>query len=580
MTDTPATAKAAIQAKVQSQVIRYALELIVEDMAQSLMRTARSVVIKESQDLSCCIFDRRGRVVVQSNHAPMLLAGSAYTIEAAIEQLGARGFKDGDIVMANDPYRGGQHLMDVMMISPVFVDGEHVGYVSCLAHHSDLGGASPGGVAGGLRDIYSEGLCFPFVRAYIEGEENRDLFAMIEANVRAPYKTLSDMRAQVAACLTGIRRYKETIARFGLPAIEAAADMLIRETEERMTVGLDKLPDGEFTGEEWVDDDGVTDQPAHIVVRIKKRGRELEIDLTESSDQVQGNINCPLATVMAAVQYPFTCALDNTVCANHGMFKVLKFKTRKGSILDPVRPAAVAARTNVSLKVQEATIKALAKMLPGKMMATSHGQMTHMAIVGDDPSHHRTFIYNDLAGGGAGARPTKDGRDGQDTHLGRFMNTPTEMIEHEFPVRCHRYELVPDSGGAGLYRGALAVLRDIEILTEKALFSRYGDRQKFRPQGLDGGGDAEPGRFVLNPGRDDKRLKSKGVDEVKQGDVLRIVTPGGAGYGDPRKRDIRAIAADLADGKTSEDFVMRHYGADKLFEAKRLLAGTHRAAAE
>src|SRR5262249_19398265 len=184
------------------------------------------------------------------------------------------------------------------------------------------------------------------------------------------------------------------------------------------------------------------------------------------------------------------------------------------------------------------------------------------------------------AGGGAGARPTKDARDGQDTHLARFMNTPTEMIEHEFPVRCHRYELVPDSGGAGTYRGALAIQRDVEVLTEKALFSRYGDRQKFRPQGLDGGGDGEPGKFVLNPGREDRRLKSKGVDEVKKGDVLRIVTPGGAGYGDPKRRDVRLIAADLAGGKTSEEFVLRHYGREKLFEAKRMLAGASKAAAE
>lgn len=560
-----------VQARVQSQVVRYALELIVEDMAQSLMRTARSVVIKESQDISCCLFDRHGRVVVQSNHAPMLLAGSAYTIQSAIEQLGGKQLQEGDIIMANDPYKGGQHLMDVMMIAPVYLDGEQVGYVSCLAHHSDLGGASPGGVAGGLRDIYSEGLCFPFVRAYIAGEENPDIFAMISANVRAPYKTLSDMRAQVAAILTGIRRYKETIGRFGLEVLETSSDMLIRETSERMIAGLDKLPDGEFTGEEVVDDDGVTDDPAYIRVKIIKQGKDLTVDLTESSDQVAGNINCPLATVMAAVQYPFTVVLDNTVAANHGMFDVLKFKTRKGSLLDPVRPAAVAARTNVSLKVQEATMKALAKMVPGQVQAPSHGQMTHMALVGDDPVQDRTFIYNDLAGGGAGARPTKDGRDGQDTHLGRFMNTPNEMIEHEFPVRIHQYSLVPDSAGAGKYRGALAITRDVEVLTEKATFSRYGDRQKFPVEGAEGGGQGQPGAFTLNPDGEGRRIKSKGVDEVAKGDILRITTPGGGGYGDPKDRDPALLAQDIADGKITEAFALENYGADKVAEAKALI---------
>jgi N-methylhydantoinase B len=574
MNDMPKVNKAEVQARVQSQVVRYALELIVEDMAQALMRTARSVVIKESQDLSCCLFDRHGRVVVQSNHAPMLLAGSAYTIQSAIDQLGGKALQDGDIIMANDPYRGGQHLMDVMMIAPVYVDGEMVGYVSCLAHHSDLGGASPGGVAGGLRDIYSEGLCFPFVRAYIAGEENPDIFGMIEANVRAPYKTLSDMRAQVAAIVTGLRRYKETIGRFGLGVIEASADMLIKETAERMLAGLDKLPDGEFVGEEVVDDDGVTDEPAYIKVKVKKYGKDLTVDLTECSDQVKGNINCPLATVMAAVQYPFTVVLDNSVAANHGMFEVIKFETRKGSLLDPVRPAAVAARTNVSLKVQEATMKAIAKMLPGTVQAPSHGQMTHMALVGKDPVMDRTFIYNDLAGGGAGGRPTKDARDGQDSHLARFMNTPNEMIEHEFPVRIKRYGLVPDTGGAGTYRGALAITRDVEVLVDRATFARYGDRQKFEVEGGEGGGPGTAGSFILNPDSAATKLKSKGVDEVQQGDILRITTPGGGGWGDPKNRDIRLIAQDLVDGKTTEAFVERWYGADKLAEAQALIAGT------
>lgn len=580
MTVMPKLTKSEVQAKVQSQVVRYALELIVDDMAQSLMRTARSIVIKESQDLSCCIFDRSGRVIVQSNHAPMLLAGSAYTIESCIAHLAERGFDEGDIVVTNDPYRGGQHLMDVVMISPVFHQGEHVGYVSCLAHHSDLGGASPGGVAGGLRDIYSEGLCFPFVKLCIKGQENRDLMDMIAANIRVPHKTLSDMRAQIAACVTGVRRFKEAIDRFTLAGIEDAADRLIQETTDRMFAGLPKIPDGTWIGEEWVDDDGITDKPVRIVVKIVKRGNDVTVDLTESDDQVEGNINCPLATVMAAVQYPFICAIDNSVCANHGMFAVLKFKTRKGSVLDPVRPAAVAARTNVSLKVQEATIKALAKAVPGSMMATSHGQMTHMAVVGVDPRTGKPFVANDLAGGGAGGRPTKDGRDGQDTHLARFMNTPNEMIEHEFPIRVRQYGLVPDSAGAGQYRGALGLVRDVEVLVDKATFSRYSDRHKFPVAGAAGGTDGKPGAMVLNPGRENVKLKSKGVDEVKKGDVVRVITPGGGGYGDPARRDPALLAQDLVEGKITEAFALAHYGAEKVAAAKRLLAGEPRAAAE
>src|SRR5258708_7464605 len=206
------------EAKIQSQVVRFALELVPDDMASTLMRPARSTVIKEVQDLSCALYDRHGRVVVQSNHAPMLLAGSTLTMTSALAAMKKRPVEPGDLLIANDPYSGGQHLMDVAMLAPVFRDGALVGYVGSVAHHSDLGGASPGGVAGGLRDIFSEGLCFPFLRLYQRGVENPDLFAMIEANIRVPHKTLGDIRAQAASCFTGVRRYLETIARVGLDA--------------------------------------------------------------------------------------------------------------------------------------------------------------------------------------------------------------------------------------------------------------------------------------------------------------------------------------------------------------------------
>ncbi len=546
--------------RVQAQVIRYALETVAEDMARTLMRTARSTVIKEVQDLSCALFDRHGRVVVQSKHAPMLLAGSTLTMNEAIKHLDGKILADGDVIIANDPFRGGQHIMDVMMISPVYRGTQFIGYVGSVAHHSDLGGASPGGVAGGLTEIFAEGLCFPFVRLYIGGEENPDLFALIENNIRVPHKTLGDMRAQASACLTGIRRYLDVIDRFGLETVENCNDMLIAETEQRLIAGLDRLPDGEFSADELVDDDGISDDPIPIRVIIRKRGRKVEVDLTECADQVSGNINCPLATTLAAVQYGFFISLDKNVTPNHGAFNVIDIKTRHGSIVDPVRPAATAARTNVSLKVQEATLMAIGQMMPGQMMAPSHGQISHVGFVGQHPETNQVFVYNDIFGGGSGARPGKDGRDAQDTHLARFMNTPTEMIEHEYPVRCHGYRLVPDSGGPGRFRGALGIERDVEVLTDNTVFSRYGDRQKHPVLGADGGGEGQPGRFVLNPDDEAVPLKSKGIDQLSRGDIVRITTPGGGGYGDPSERDPAAIAQDLADGKTSEDYVRKHYG--------------------
>lgn len=555
--------------RVEAQVIRYALELVAEDMASTLMRTARSTVIKEVQDLSCALFDRNGRVIVQSKHAPMLLAGSTLTMSEAMRHMEKQPLQPGDVLIANDPFRGGQHIMDVMMISPVFKDGDLIGYVGSVAHHSDLGGASPGGVAGGLTEIYAEGLCFPFVRLYIGGAENPDLFAMIENNIRVPHKTLGDIRAQASSCLTGIRRFLEAVDRFGLDTIERTADLLIAETEDRLLQGLDKLPDGEFTGEDVVDDDGITDRPISIRVKIIKQGRNVVVDLTACADQVKGNINCPLATTLAAVQYGFMIALDKHVTPNQGVFNVVDIKTRKGSIVDPVKPAATAARTNVSLKIQEAVLIALGKMMPGEMMAPSHAQISHVAFVGTDPETGQAFSYNDIFGGGSGARPAKDGRDAQDTHMARFKNTPTEMIEHEYPVRVWSYELLPDSGGAGEFRGALGVARDVEVLTDDVVFSRYGDRQKHSVPGAEGGGAGKPGRFILNPGSDHVPLKSKGVDALKKGDVVRIETPGGGGFGSASDRDVTALAADLRDGKITEDYIRREFGNERLEALKR-----------
>jgi N-methylhydantoinase B len=558
------TSNADMRDRVQVQVIRYALELVAEDMATTLMRTARSTVIKEVQDLSCALFDRTGRVIVQSKHAPMLLAGSTLTMSEAMKHMERQPLHPGDVLIANDPFRGGQHIMDVMMISPVFREAELIGYVGSVAHHSDLGGASPGGVAGGLTEIYAEGLCFPFVRLYIAGEENPDLFAMIENNIRVPHKTLGDIRAQASSCLTGIRRYLEAVERFGLETIERTADMLIAETEDRLKAGLDRLPDGEFTGEDVVDDDGITDEAVPIRVKIIKKGHDVIVDLTGCADQVRGNINCPLATTLAAVQYGFMIALDKHVTPNQGVFSVVDIKTRKGSIVDPVKPAATAARTNVSLKVQEAVLIALGKMMPGEMMAPSHAQISHVAFVGRDPETGRAFSYNDIFGGGSGGRPTKDGRDAQDTHMARFKNTPTEMIEHEYPVRIWSYELLPDTGGAGKYRGALGIARDVEVLTDGVVFSRYGDRQKNPVPGAQGGGVGKPGRFVLNPGKDDTPLKSKGVDSLNKGDIIRIETPGGGGFGLAGERDVVALVADLRDGKITQSFVSEQFGEAKL----------------
>ena len=328
-----------------------------------------------------------------------------------------------------------------------------------------------------------------------------------------------------------------------------------------MRHGIEALPDGVYGAEDFVDDDGVNDRPIRIAVTVRIDGGRVIVDLTESDDQAEGNTNSTIASTHAAAYYVMIAVTDPGVPPNSGCYRPIEVVTRKGSVVDPLPPAAVAARTNASQKIVEGMLRALAPVVPNRVTAGSHGQISTCGFGGRDPVTQEPFIYTDIQGGGAGARPFRDGRDGQDTHLARFMNTPVEVVERDFPVRIERYEFISDSGGAGKYRGGLATRRDIRILTDKVSFARYGDRQKFAPLGLFGGLPGSKGAFLLNPENGDgQALASKGLDTLQNGDLVSLRLPGAGGYGDPGERDLTAIDADLRDGKISPARAQSDYG--------------------
>lgn len=546
---------------ITMQVIRYAMEQVTDEMGRTLVRTSRSTVIKEIEDISCAVFDRDGNTVAQAHHAPMLLTGFELGMRSLIERFPPEYFEEGDIIIFNDPYSGGQHVMDLVSFAPVFFEGQLVGFVGSIAHHSDMGGAAPGGTAGGLTEIYLEGLRFPFVKLYKRGHEDPELFGILANNIRVPDKTLGDIRAQASANFVGARRAREIFAKYGPDVVQQCLTMLLDYSERRIREGLKSIPDGDYSGDDWIDDDGITDEPIHLQVNIHKRGDEALIDFTGTSQQVRGNINCPLATVHAAVYYALIAVIDPHVPPNSGCYRPFTIKAEPGLIVNPRPPAAVGARTNTSQKITEAMLKALAQAIPDRVMAGSHAQITNCGFSGYHPTTGRRFVYIDIQGGGAGARPTKDGRDGQDSHLARFKNTPVEAVELEYPVRIERYELIPDSGGAGRFRGALGLRRDIRVLVDDVSFARYGDRQRFAPFGLFGGQDGATGKFVLNPDTPQERpLKSKGLDRLRKGDVVSLRLPGAGGYGNPLERDPTLVLRDVRDGKVSLDAARRHYG--------------------
>ena len=543
------------------QVIRYAMEQVADEMGYTLVRTARSTIIKEIKDISCAVFDRHGNTVAQAHHAPMLLTGFELGMRALRKHYSDDELDEGDIIAFNDPYAGGQHVMDLVTFAPVKLKGRLVGFAGSIAHHSDMGGSAPGGTAGGLTEIYMEGLRLPFVKLYKRGREDSELFGILANNIRVPDKTLGDIRAQASADFVGARKLQEIFAKYGLSVVEKCLELLLDGSEARIRTALRAIPDGTYSGVDWIDDDGFSDEPIRLQVNVNKRADAVTVDFDGSAKQVKGNINCPIATVHAAVYYALIAVIDPHVPPNSGCYRPFTIRAEEGSIVNPRMPAAVGARTNTSQKITEAMLLALSQAVPDRVMAGSHGQITNCGFSGFHSASGKRFVYIDIQGGGAGARPSKDGRDGQDSHLARFKNTPVEAVEMEYPFRIERYEFIPDSGGSGKYRGALGLRRDIRLLQDEITWARYGDRQRFAPFGLFGGKPGAPGKFILNPGTPGERvMKSKGLDTLQAGDVVSLRLPGAGGYGNPSERDPSLVLKDVRDGKVTQKRAQEDYG--------------------
>jgi N-methylhydantoinase B len=545
---------------VTMQVIRYALEQIADEMGHTLVRTGRSTIITEIKDISCVVTDAKGQTVAQAHHTPSLLAGFEITMRELVKTYRPEDLAPGDVIITNDPYRGCQHVMDLYAIAPAFHDGELVGFVGNITHHTDLGGVAAGGVAGGIREIYLEGLRLPMVKLLKRGIEDKEIFAIIANQIRVPDKTLGDIRAQVSSLMVGVDRVDRLFRKYGKAVVQQACVDLLDYSERRMRQGLMTIPAGVYYGEDFIDDDGIGEQPIRVAVKLTIEGGHAIVDLTESDPQAEGNTNSTIANTFAAAYYVMIAVVDPHMPPNSGCYRPIEVVTRPGSIVDPLPPGAVAARTNCSQKIVEALLRALAAAVPDRVPAGGHAQITTCAFGGTDPATGQRFVFTDIQGGGNGGRPYADGSDGQDSHLPRFMNTPVEAIEQRFPIRIERYELVPDSGGAGRYRGSLALRRDIRVLTGPVSFARYGDRHTIAPQGLFGGASGTTGRFELNPGTNHARvLRSKGLDTLQADDLVRLHLPGAGGYGAPHQRDLDALDRDLADGKVTADAAEAHY---------------------
>jgi len=549
------------------EILSNALRSITDESFVALMKSAYSTNIKERHDHSTAITDPKGRLVVQAEESlPIHIASMMGLMESLLGKFGG-DIREGDIFVANDPHvAGGTHLPDINMAMPAFADGRLIAFVCNIAHHADVGGMAPGSMAGGMSEIYQEGLRIPVVRLFREGELQRDLFDLLLLNVRVPEERRGDYYAQIAACQLGRRRLLEVIGSWSAATVMAAFDEIIDRTRARMRAAIAEIPDGTYRFEDVMDDDGLGTAMIPIRLEMTKRDDAIRFDFSGTAPQVPGNINVTMNATIASVCYGLKALLDPEVPNNEGMLEIPEIIAPKGTLLNAAFPAPVAARANTCQRIIDVVLGALAEAMPGRVVAAGNGANTTAVFAGTDPRTGNGYVYLETLGGGMGARPTGDGKDGVQVGITNTSNLPVEAIEMEYPLRVEEYSLVEDSGGAGRYRGGMGLRRVVSPVGHDCLFNGAGERFSNRPWGLEGGRAGGSGRFVLKGGA----IASKRLDDKPSGVTVtpdqRIVveTPGAGGWGDPWERDPEALAEDRRSGKFSHAFLHENYGDELL----------------
>ncbi len=541
-------------------VIKSALDTIVDDMAYTVMRTARSSIVRDVLDYSCTLCDADGLILAQAKTVALHLGAVPDAVAAMLAKFGD-DLAPGDVIIFNDPYNGGMHLPDIFMFKPIFLGGQLQGHAVVIAHHCDVGGRVPGSNAADSTEIYQEGLRIPPLKLYSKGVANETLLSLIRQNVRLPDLVIGDLEAQLATCSIGEREFCRLLERYGIAESRGYFTRLIDYGEALTRKAISAWPDGTYRFTDYIDGDGLVDQRIPIVCAITVAGDHLTVDFTGSSPQVKGAINSTLSFVKSATYLTIRCALDQDVPNNAGIYRCITVTAPKGSILNPEIPAAVAARALTGYRVVDAVMGALAQIVPQRVVAAGEGGNTVIAFGGRDAETREPFILVDMINGAWGARATKDGIEGVTNPSQNMSNMPVETLEDRFPILVEEYGFRQDSCGAGKYRGGLGLVRQYRLLAPGAMMQIRADRHDHRPYGLFGGGGAAPSRNTLNPGGDAPEvLPSKVTREIAAGIVLRHEQAGGGGYGDPLSRDPRAVLADVLDQKVSADFARSQFG--------------------
>lgn len=520
---------------VEVEVFNKLFSSIAEEMGIILSRSSFSSNIKERRDFSCAIFDGRGDLAAQAAHIPVHLGAMPLTLAAVLAEIKLR---PGDLVVTNDPYRGGSHLPDITLIEPLFASAaEHSSitplfYLVNRAHHADVGGKNPGSM-GLATSLTEEGVVIPPTLLHAQGTVNSSFLDAFLRRVRNPEERLGDLRAQTASLSRGRLRLTEMMQRYPVPYVFNVLEHLKEYAERLMRGVIKKIPDGTYCHTDYLDDDGSSSGPIPITVDLSVKDSAITADFSRSGDQVHSPVNTVRSVVVSATAYVFQCLVGEGHPINQGTYRPLQVITRPGSIVDAEKPAPVAAgNVETSQRIVDVLLGALAQALPARIPAASSGSMNNIAIGDTGGVKGREFSYYETIGGGMGARPTMDGLSGIHTHMTNTMNTPIEALEHTYPLLVEQYSLRRGSGGRGLHRGGDGIVRAYRFL-EKARVSLLTDRRQLAPYGLSGGEKGQRGTNELVRNIRKKKLKGKVVFEVEADDLLVIRTPGGGGWGRP-----------------------------------------------
>ena len=514
---------------IRMEIFKSLYASVAEEMGVTLRRTSFSPNIKERRDYSCAVFDAHGQLVAQGDHMPVHLGSMPMSVHAAVK---AVEMGPGDIVILNDPYEGGTHLPDITLVTPVF-DPERrrlLFYVANRAHHSDVGGMTPGSMPLST-DVFQEGLRIPPIKLFSGGKRAEEIFRLILANVRTPREREGDLTAQIASNRTGERRLLHIIQRYGAEEATRYGNHLQDYAETMVRALLRRMPKGTYAAVDFLDDDGISKDPVKICAQITVGDGTLDVDFDGTDPQVAGSINAVRAITESAVYYVVRALIPEAIPASSGVLRPIKIRTPHGSVVDARFPAAVAAgNVETSQRIVDVLLRAFGEAIPERIPAASSGTMNNLTLGGVNPRDGQVFSYYETVGGGMGASCSCDGNNGIHTHMTNTLNTPIEALEYAFPFRVCRYSLRSNTGGIGRHRGGDGIVRDIELLTD-ADATVLSDRRRSRPYGLMGGGPGRPGRTVLKGAHGSRRLPSKCRFRIRAGEHVVVETPGGGGWG-------------------------------------------------